>query len=67
METSLRLDACDHVEKMINEMKATNLDTGEHGERFVNYIHVTGTNDSGTDTAKEGSSIDTMSQLEDFH
>ena len=28
METSLGLEACDNVEKMIDEMKAANLNTG---------------------------------------
>ena len=51
---SLQHEACDHVEKMIDEMKATNLDTGEHGECFVIYMYVTGSNDSGTDIAEVG-------------
>ena len=34
---SLQLKACDHV-KMIDEMKATNLDTGEHGESFMTAV-----------------------------
>ena len=55
------------MEKMIDEMKVTNLDTGEHGERFMIYMYVTGTNDSGTDTAEEGSSIDTTCEPEAFH
>ena len=67
METSLRLEACDHVEKMIDEMKATNLYTGEHSECFVIYMYMMGTNDSGADTAAEGSSIDTASEMEEFH
>ena len=67
METSLRLEACDHVEKIIDEMKATNLYTGEHSECFVIYMYRTGTNDSSADTAAEGSSIDTASELEEFH
>ena len=51
---SLQHEAWDHVEKMIDEMKATNLDTGEHGEYFVIYMYVTGSNDSGTDIAEVG-------------
>ena len=67
METSLRLEACDHVEKMIDEMKAANLNTGEHGGRFVIYMYMAGSNDSGTDTPEEDSSIDTTTELETFH
>ena len=55
------------MEKVIDEMKATNLDTGEHGERFVIYMYVTGTNDSDTDTAGESRSIYTTSESEEFH
>ena len=40
METSLRLEVCDHVEKMIDQMKATDLDTGEQGERFIVYMYM---------------------------
>ena len=44
---------CDHVKMIrVDEMKATNLDTGEHGERFLTYMYETGSNDSGTDTAE---------------
>ena len=38
METTLRLEICDHVEKMTDQMKATDLDHGEHGERFMIYM-----------------------------
>ena len=31
METTLRVEACDHVENIIDEMRATNIDHGEHG------------------------------------
>ena len=41
---------CDHVEKMINQMKATDLDTGEQGERRAFYMYMTGSDDSGTNT-----------------
>ena len=44
---------------MIDQMKATNVYAGMHGERFV--IYGTGSGDSGTDTAEEGSSTDTAS------
>ena len=50
--------ACDHVEKMTDEMKATNHDTEEHGERFVAYMYVTDSNDSRIDTAEEGNNSD---------
>ena len=39
------------MEKMVDETKVTNLDTGEHGKRFVIYMYVMGSNDSGIDTA----------------
>ena len=48
-------------------MKATNLDTGEHGERFVIYMYVTRSDDSGIDTAEEGISSDTTRESEAFH
>ena len=67
METSLRLEACVHVEKIIDEMKATNLNTGEHCERFVIYMYVTGSDNSGIDTTEEDSSNDTASESEAFH
>ena len=37
--------ACAHVEKIINRMKATDIYTGEQGERFM--IYVPGSDDSG--------------------
>ena len=52
MEKGLRTESCDRVE-MIDEMKATKLHTGEHGECFVIYMYMTGTKDSGTDTVKK--------------
>ena len=54
---------------MIYQMKATDLDTGEQGERFVIYMYVTGSDDSDTDTAEEGSSTDILSiwHSEAFH
>ena len=67
MEMSLRLEACDHVEKMKDLMKATCLGTGEQGEPYVIYMYVTGSDDSGTDTAEEGSITDTASESEAFH
>ena len=57
--------SCDHVEKMIDQIKATDVDTGEQGKRFV--ICVTGSDDNSTDTAEEGSSNDTASESEMFH
>ena len=68
METSLRLEVCDHVEKMIDQMKATDLDTGEQGERFIvdMYMYVTGSDDNGNDTVEEGSSTDTASEEVEF-
>ena len=62
----MRLWACDHVET-IDQMKAADLDAGEQGERFVIYMHMTGSDDSGTDTAEEGSSTDTASESEAVH
>ena len=47
---------------MIDQMKTTDLYTGEQGERFV-----TGTDDSGTSTAKDGSRTVTVSKSEEFH
>ena len=47
-----RRRACNHVEKMIDEMRGTNLNTWEHCERFVVYVYVTGSNDSGTEQLK---------------
>ena len=38
-----------------------------HWERFAIYMHMTGSDDSGTDIAEEGSSIDTTSESEAFH
>ena len=64
METSLRLEACDHVEKMIDQMKAADFDTEEQGEHFVTCMYVTGSDDSGTHTAEKGSSTDTVSESE---
>ena len=60
METNLRLESCDHVEKMIDQMKATDLDAGEQGERFLIYMYVTCSDDSGNDTVEQGSSSDTL-------
>ena len=57
--------ACDHVEKMIDQTKATDLYKWEQDERFV--IYVTGSDNSVTDTAKEVSSTDTASESEEFH
>ena len=57
--------ACNHVEKMIDQMKATDLYTGEQGERFV--IYMTGFDNSGTNAAEEGSRTDTASESEPFH
>ena len=50
---------------MIDQMKATDLYTGEQGERFV--IYMTGFDNSGTNTAEEGSITDTASESEAFH
>ena len=47
-----------------DQMKATDLYTGEQGDHFV---IVTGSDDSGTDTAEKGSSTDTASQSKVFH
>ena len=47
---------------MIDQMKATDLDAGEQGERFVIYMYVTCSDDSGNDTVKQGSSSDTSSE-----
>ena len=47
---------------MIDQIKATDLDTGEQGEHYVIYMYVTGSDDSGTDTVEEGSSTDTVSE-----
>ena len=52
---------------MIDQMKAAYLDTGVQGERFVIYMHMMDSDDSGTDTAEEGSSTDTASESEAFH
>ena len=49
---------------MIDQMKTTDLYTGELGERFV--IYVTGSDDSSTDTADEDSSTDTASESEAY-
>ena len=62
METSLRLVTCNHVEKTTDQMKATDLDTGERGEHFVIYMYMIGSDDSGTDTVEEGTSTDTGSE-----
>ena len=48
--------------KIIDQMKVT-----EQGERFVIYIYVTGSDDSGTDTAEEYSSTDTAIESKAFH
>ena len=56
-----------HYVEMIHQMKATNLVTGEQGERFMIYMYNTGSDDSGTDTAKEGGSHNTTSKSETFH
>ena len=50
--------------KMIDQMKATEF---EQGECFVMCMYVTGSDDSGTDTAEEGSSTDTVSESVAFH
>ena len=55
------------AEEMVDEMKATNLDTEEHRECFVIFRYVTGYDDSDTDTAEEGCSIDITSESEEFH
>ena len=47
---------------MIDQMKATVLDAGEQGERFVIYMYVTCSDDSGTDTVEQGSSSDTSTE-----
>ena len=52
---------------MIDRMKCTYLDTGEQGERFVIYMHMTGSDDSSTDIAEVGSSTDTASESKAFH
>ena len=52
---------------MIDQMKATNLDTGEQGESFVVSIYVMGSDASGTATAEKGSSTNTASESEAFH
>ena len=53
-------EACD-------QLKATDLDTWVQGERFAIHMYVTGSDDSGTDTAEEDSSTDTASESEAFH
>ena len=53
--------AYDHVE-IIDQMKATDLDTGEQGECFVIYMYMMGSDDSSTDTTEEGSSTNTVNQ-----
>ena len=40
--------ACDHVEKTVDQLKATNLYTMKQDERFVSYVM--GSDDSGTDS-----------------
>ena len=57
---------CDHVET-IDQTKAAELDAGEQGEHFGLYMHMTGSDGSGTDTAEEGSSTDTASESEAVH
>ena len=56
--------ACNHVETVIDEMKAMDLYTGQKAQHFV--IHVTGSSDEGTDTADDDSSTDTASEAEEF-
>ena len=41
---------CDHVEKITDQMKSTDLDNGEQGERFVVYMYVAGSDDCITKT-----------------
>ena len=53
--------------EMIDRMKGTNLVTGKQSELFLIYMHLTGSDDSGTDIAEEGSSIDSASESEAFH
>ena len=52
---------------MIEQMKGTDLDTGVQGEHFVIYMHMTGSDDSGTDIPEAGSITDTESESEAFH
>ena len=61
------MEACDYVEKMRDQMKATDLGTGKQDEHFVIYMYVTGSDDSGSDTVEENSNIYTASESETFH
>ena len=51
----------------MDQMKAADLDTGEQDKRFVIYVHMTGSDGSGTDTDEEGRSTDTASESEAVH
>ena len=57
---SLWLDVCDNV-VMKYQIKGTDRDTWEQGERFVISMHMPGSDDSGTDMVWRDSNTDKAS------